>query len=152
MTDLPDPCQPYKSIYNDIPHKRLEFWHKSIFLATCDIDSAALRIIGEKENIYKLGKSSKRWHPHTYSSEGGSCKINLKKSSENKILLKNIKENIESSRKSFCTVDAILRNKNTNNFLELNMISGVQIIKNEDFECLSLFFYSIRLHCMLGTC
>jgi len=152
MSELHESCQPYKSIYNDIPHKRLEFWHKSIFLAACDIDSAALKIIGEKENIYKLGKSAKRWHPHTYSSEGGSCRINMKKSKENQTLLKNIKNNIESSRKSCCVVDAILRNKNTNNFLELSMISGVQIQKEESVDCLSLFFFSIRLHCMLGTC
>lgn len=138
----------YKSIYNDIPHKRLEFWHKTTFLQGFDIHSAQI----EMNDFYSFGSTYKRWRTSNYSADGGTCSIKFVKSYENKYLLENIKENIEITRANFCVIDCVLRKKITNNILELKMIANVSIKKESDFDILSLLFFSIRLPHTLGTC
>jgi hypothetical protein len=81
-----------------------------------------------------------------YSMRGGKCKIGLVKSPNNTAIISNIKENLEIARQNTCLIDVVLRNTSSGNLLQLNMISGLNVIdQSEDKDFFELYFLAIRI-------
>jgi hypothetical protein len=141
------------NIYENMPHKRLEFWHKNLFVHHLDVEKINIKMRGETEKIYAFGSQYKKWKKNYYSPEGGECFIFLPKSPTYWNIIQNVKENLEFSFSNYKPLDAILRNKKTNNMVQLNVVSHVRPEKETENHCVfSLLFLSIRLQHTPGTC
>lgn len=119
-----------KGIYERTHHKRVEFWFKTCFLQGMPVESVEIRRNDTElyhvhsYNIY----SSSKMKRGSWNIDGGNCKVTISKNDLSHDQLSHIVENIKSSQKSFSYVDVVLRNCNTNNILQLNMISSINLL------------------------
>lgn len=146
-----DDVFPSKHIYNKLPHKKLEFWHKNMHMHGLEIDCAHLKMHQENLTFYShaaaTGAASKKYK-NFYSMKGGKCKIGLLKSSQNNEIIENIKTNLEIARQNTCMIDVVLRNTSSGNLLQLNMISGLStsnLPADENKDFFELYFLAIRI-------
>jgi hypothetical protein len=129
------------SIYDRIPHKRMEFWHKNVHIFGLEIESAKIEI-RKDDTLYSFGNTKNI--KNIYSFDGGTCKIKVAKSVENRDIFAIIKNNLDSARRNFICIDGVLRNKNTNNYLQLNML-GVAYESQESYhDVLCISFLAIK--------
>ena len=141
---------PSKHIYNKLPHKKIEFWHKNLHMHGLEIDCAHLKMHQNDLTYYSYvsgtaNKSNKL--KNYYSMKGGKCKIGLLKSPSNHGIISSIKENLEIARQNTCLIDVVLRNTSSGNLLQLNMISGLSIVTQtcEEKDFFELYFLAIRI-------
>lgn len=117
-------------IYERTHHKRVEFWFKTCFLEGLPVESVEIKRNNMETyhvhsyNIYASSKMKRG----SWNIDGGNCKITVCKNDISQKQILNIIENIKCSQKSFSYVDVVLRNCNTNNILQLNMISSINLL------------------------
>jgi hypothetical protein len=129
-----------KDIYERTHHKRIEFWHKTNYLHGLIVESVEIKKHNQKidlsYNSYAQVKQ-KGW-----SLDSGICKITICKKTTSDEEVNAILENIKSVQKSMIYVDVVLRNLNTNNILQLNMITGGYKVEDSVF---CLHFLAIKV-------
>ena len=142
---------PSKHIYDKLPHKKLEFWHKNMHLHGLEIECAHLKMHETDLSFYSyssaVGANSKKYK-NFYSMKGGKCKIGLAKSSHNAEIIQNLKENLEIARQNTCLIDVVLRNISSGNMLQLNMISGLNFLNlnnEQEKDFFEIYFLAIRI-------
>lgn len=136
-----------KSIYERTNHKRVEFWFKTCFLEGVPAESVEIKRNNadlyhvHSYNIYASSKMKKG----SWNIDGGNCKITIAKNDVKHEQISHIIENIKSSQKSFSYVDVVLRNCNTNNILQLNMISSInQLPETETHFIINMHYLAMK--------
>ena len=131
------------NIYRDLPHKRMEFWHRNLFIFGFDIDSAEVSMY-KKDAIYNYNSYYKaKGFKNVYSIEGGQVSLKLRSNSTNPHLFETIKTNICNARKNMICIDGVLRNKKTNNYLQLNLLSSGHSALDGELHILKLHFAAL---------
>jgi len=136
-----------KCIYERTHHKTLDFWFKTCYLDAIHVDSVEIKKNDSDQsqmysyNAYAQSKMKKG----SWNIDGGSCKVIILKTDQNIQHVKNIVDNIKNSAKSFSYVDVVLRNCNTNNILQLNMISSISYLQTSEIAiCINMHYLAMK--------
>lgn len=123
----------------------MEFWYRNSFIFGLDIDSAEVSMY-KKDGLQNYNTYYKnKGYKNIYSIEGGHVLLKLKPDNANQHLFDTIKTNIQNARKNMICIDGVLRNKKTNNYLQLNLLTAGHTVFNENVDILKLHFAALNV-------